>query len=196
MSDNLPELVELDVEAATNAPTLASMRSDLTAAAEPIRTALLTADTAIHDAIAKGDLEQIAYLLRGIRLIKSAFLRPIVDDIAVLDRSAEDACAGMMPDSRTMTDVGLLHRRKSGGSTTWSGRDLLQRLACDVVDPDTGERFAAIPLTVALEVLPQASAPSASWRISGLRNVGIDPDEWKFTIGDRYTVTIVEEGHA
>jgi hypothetical protein len=196
MTDHLPVPAEHEIEDATAHPALHQMRGTLTAAADAIRSGLLEADDAIREAIALRDVEQLAYLLRGVRLLRTVLLRPLIDDLAVLDRSAEDAVVGLMESSRVQTDVGLLQRRKSGGSTTWSGRDLLLYLTRSFVDPDTGERVDAIPVEVLLDVLPQATAPSAPWRTTGLRAHDIDPDEWKFTIGDRYTVTIVEEGVA
>ena len=67
-------------------------------------------------------------------------------------------------------------------TTRWEGHRLLVDLSTDVVDTTTGERFAAIPTDVLTQIIPGTATDkltSSTWGVSGLSNVGVDPDDYR-----------------
>ena len=64
----------------------------------------------------------------------------------------------------------------------WEGRRLLLDLSATLVDPDTGEQVPAIPTDVLCDIVPGTAddkLTSSKWRIGGLSNLGVDPDDYR-----------------
>lgn len=64
----------------------------------------------------------------------------------------------------------------------WKGRQLVVDLSTQLVDPDTGETQYAIPTDVLLDIIPGTATDkltSSTWRIGGLSNLGVDPDDYR-----------------
>lgn len=74
----------------------------------------------------------------------------------------------------------IVHHQSS--TERWQGRKLLRSLSTDMIEPTTGEAMPAVPLATLVEVLPAVDtddATSSRWKLSGLRNLDIDPEVYR-----------------
>lgn len=149
------------------------------ATADPItllREVLAQADTQRANLAAAGDGETIA---RAIPLLKALY-----GDLATLIRSCEDDVVAWMPDRKVEIDgLGVLERRKATDRKRWESELLLRQCVRAALDPDDTGEIPADPieavdrvLATLVDVMPVT--PSLGWRVSALRALGIDPDEW------------------
>jgi len=118
--------------------------------------------------------------------------RKVVADLRAVESMIEADVANLVPDHgpHTIDGVGVLEVHRSS-TKKWDGQLLLSRLALDMIDPATGEKVYAVTTDVLKKVLPQASAASASWKSTGLKDIGIDPADYCQTEYWRKTVRIV-----
>jgi hypothetical protein len=104
---------------------------------------------------------------------------------------AEDHICDLMPGRVVNLHDQFTLERHTNRNHKWQSEELLRHLVGDqLVDPETGENVfdrlvACVPFT-----------PSLSWRAGALRQVGVDPDEWREVTSSRRTVTVKarEEG--
>lgn len=190
-ADNLPAVVATDIDELAEQPTLLELRRGLESAAAPIRRAIDGILDSAEELAESDDLAGLARLLRGMRLLRSALLAPILDDLSVLDRQVEDMLSSRMSTKELeVPGVGLVERRRKYGSVSWDGQGLMLRISREMIDTESGEIVRSIPLEVAKLCLPQATAPSATWKAQGLQASGIDPDDYRSRQPDRWQLTI------
>lgn len=150
--------------------------------------AIIHADTQRTELAQAGDLDALAVGLHNIREVqrKLAILASQIDaDVSRLNlaRPREDG-------PLTIDGLGTLETKRRSAKKRWDSEALFGRLVdriCDegFVDPHTGERVGD-PATAARiaqglrDRLAKAVplTPSMGWRIGGLRDNGIDPDDY------------------
>jgi len=94
--------------------------------------------------------------------------------LKLLHEDASDRVFTEIPDvSWTYTSsVGEpVHLARGYAAERWSGYELADRLAVDVVDPETGELLRAVPVEVVRRHVPgcaTADTTSSKWRTTGL----------------------------
>lgn len=149
------------------------------ATADPItllREVLAQADTQRANLAAAGDGETIA---RAIPLLKALY-----GDLATLIRSCEDDVVAWMPDRKVEIDgLGVLERKKATDRRQWDSERLLGIVARIALDPDATGEIPADPIEV-LDRLTEAITKampitgSLGWRVTALREMGLDPDDY------------------
>jgi hypothetical protein len=72
----------------------------------------------------------------------------------------------------------LIHHQASS-TERWDGRKVLGAISTDMIDPTSGEVAAAVPLKVLASVIPGVSGSSSRWLLAGLRNLDLDPDDFR-----------------
>lgn len=75
----------------------------------------------------------------------------------------------------------------------WQGRKLLRSLSTPMIDPDTGEQLESIPLRVLTDIIPGVAsddATSSRWLTTGLKNLDVDPDDYRTRQWDEPRVKI------
>lgn len=153
--------------------TSAATGSDLVAW---LRSGLADLDRRRQELAEAGEWQSLAFGLVA--------LKKITDDLRTLIRSVEDDVVRLLPEKRAVVEgLGVLERKRSSDRRAWRSDELLDELLrLAVVDPETGEVLddeAAIRarfLQVLVDCVPFTG--SLGWRISALRALGIDPDEW------------------
>lgn len=136
---------------------------------------------------AAGDLDTLAAGLVS--------LTALLDDLRELARAVETDVAALMPEKRhEVPGLGVLERRKGTDRKSWDWETLLPTLIRMYVDPDgTG----AIPDPV--EVMDRMRelivdvlgvTPSKGPRVTPLREMGLDPDEYCATTPGRVSVQV------
>ena len=155
-----------------------------------LRRAIAQLDQQRHDLAAAGNLHTLAAGL--------AQLRALTGDLRQLAQHVEDDVAALMPDKQVeIPGVGVIERRKGTDRRKWQSEDLLRTLIRDEIDPDgTGELPDAgtvlqSVMTVVTECVPITG--SLGWRVTKLRERGIDPDEWAECTPGRVTVQIHDD---
>jgi hypothetical protein len=151
-----------------------------------LRSALLHADTLRQELAERQDWNQLVYAIEGLRALKT--------DLDTLLRSCEDDAARLLPDKKVVVDgIGMIERRTTS-SRKWDSEPLLKDLCRMILDPDgTGEISAASVaklMKVLKEVLPMTA--SLGWRVTALREVGIDPEQYSETTYGRQTIQIIK----
>lgn len=166
--------------------------------ADGLSDALTRADQERQALVEAGDLDGLAHGLAQIRHMRTmlAIFESVLDgDVSRLN---------LGNDGTTVIDgLGALETRRKSSRTRWESEDLFGRLVdriCDeaFADPHTGEvigdpatadrirtslreRLAkAIPLT-----------PSMGWRIGGLKEAGISPDDYRTRELGAHTTRII-----
>jgi hypothetical protein len=151
-----------------------------------LRTALLHADTLRQELAERGDWNQLLYAIEGLRTLKA--------DLDILLRSCEDDAARLLPEKKVVVDgIGMVERRTTS-SRKWDSEPLLKDLCRMILDPGgTGEITAASVaqlMKVLKEVLPMTA--SLGWRVTALKAIGIDPEQYSETTYGRQTIQIVK----
>lgn len=155
-----------------------------------LREAILAVDDQRQALAEAGDLDNLA---RGL-----AQLRTLVGDLRQLAAATEDDVARLMPAKRVEVEgVGAIERRKGTDRRSWQWDDLLPLLVRLYLDPDlTGElpdAAEAVERMKALIVEVVGVTPSKGPRITPLRELGIDPDEYAEVTPGRTTVQIHDD---
>jgi hypothetical protein len=153
-------------------------------------TVIVATDDRRHELAEHGDWHALAFLLAELRRLQ-ADLRLLIDTV-------EQDCYRLLPDKRTEIDgLGVLEKRKGTDRRAWQSIDLLDEiLRVAVVDRETGvvlDDETMIRQRIH-EVLVDAVPfnPSLGWRVTALRELGLDPDEWCETKPGRESVQVVD----
>jgi len=121
-----------------------------------------------------------------------AAFRDMKANLDVLIRAIEDDVAANLPDKKVVLDgVGMIERR-STTSRKWESENLLQHLASRTVQPDGNGMVTSAQLFEFIQLLRAALPFTAStgWRVTALRDNGIDVDNFSDTTYGRQTITI------
>ncbi len=104
-------------------------------------------------------------------------LDTLARDFSALKRETEQALARVMPSKKVELPGVVLERRKSTKRSEWQHDELLpvvlRRL---LTDPETGETLPLATLNGLAERIRSVLTPS--WKVTGLRDCGLDPSEW------------------
>ena len=151
-----------------------------------LRTALLHADTLRQELAERGDWAQLLYAIDGLRQLKA--------DLDTLLRSCEDDAARLLPDKKVAIDGFGVVERRTTSSRKWDSEPLLNDLCRHILDPEgTGEitPSAVAELLRALKAVLPVTA-SLGWRVTALKKLGIDPEQYSETTYGRKTIQIVK----
>lgn len=152
---------------------------------EGLQNDLLRADDLRKELVEAGDWQSLAWIVNEIRKVKA--------DLDALVRECEENVAAMMPNKKESIDgLGVIERRTTS-SRKWESPELLRHLVRSTLDPErTGEvKVEQIMRLIATleEVLPLTS--SLGWRVTPLREHGIDPDFYSETTYGRSNIQII-----
>lgn len=182
----------------TPLPTQAAPADLAPSLADRLSDALTHADTIRRTLVEAGDLDALAHGLADIRRMRSelAIFESVLDgDVSTLNLGATGPVV--------IDGLGALETRRRSSKVKWDSEALFGRLVdriCDeaFVDPHTGEAIGdpatadriraslrdrlakAVPLT-----------PSMGWRIGGLKEAGIDADEYRTRELGAYSTRII-----
>jgi len=151
-----------------------------------LRAAIMQADTGRAELALAGDYTQ---LLKGL-----LYLKDIKADLDTLIRACEDDITTLMPEKKMfIDDVGTVERRTSS-TRKWESEELLRHITRSVLDPHrTGE--ITIHNVVRLIDTLKAVLPftaSLGWRVTALKELGIDVSEYSEATHGRQTVQITK----
>jgi hypothetical protein len=151
-----------------------------------LRNAIMQADTGRAGLALAGDYTQ---LLKGL-----LYLKDIKADLDTLIRACEDDITTLMPEKKMfIDDVGTVERRTSS-TRKWQSDDLLRHITRSTLDPEgTGE--VSINNVVTLIDTLKAVLPftaSLGWRVTALKELGIDVSEYSEATHGRQTVQITK----
>lgn len=151
-----------------------------------LRNAIMQADTGRAGLALAGDYTQ---LLKGL-----LYLKDIKADLDTLIRACEDDITTLMPEKKMfIDDVGTVERRTSS-TRKWQSDDLLRHITRSTLDPQgTGE--VSINNVVTLIDTLKAVLPftaSLGWRVTALKELGIDVTEYSEATYGRQTVQITK----
>lgn len=151
-----------------------------------LRNAIMQADTGRAGLAQAGDYTQ---LLKGL-----LYLKDIKADLDTLIRACEDDITTLMPEKKMfIDDVGTVERRTSS-TRKWQSDDLLRHITRSTLDPQgTGE--VSINNVVTLIDTLKAVLPftaSLGWRVTALKELGIDVSEYSEATYGRQTVQITK----
>jgi hypothetical protein len=138
--------------------------------------------------IDRGGAEAVAGLLAEVRSVRTA--------LGLRERAIEELLVDiMLEDTMTVTGIGTFRLRHGRDRKGWDSEELLSTVIRRSLDPEgTGELPATIPEVVErIRTGVFAAAPitpSMQWRVTALRDQGIDPDEWCTSTPGRTTVQI------
>ena len=154
--------------------------------ADGLRNALLTADQGRQALAEQGDYQQL--------LAAWQYLKTIKADIDVLMRATEDDITRLLPEKKQFVDgIGTVERRTSS-TRKWQSEDLMRDLCRASLDPNgTGEitlTNVATMLDNLKKVLPLTA--SLGWRVTALKELGIDPDTYGAATYGRHTIQITK----
>jgi hypothetical protein len=121
------------------------------------------------------DLDKLAIGLSAIRTL--------IGDLRMLADATEANVVELMPQRRyEIEGLGTLERRKGTDRKAWEWESLWPLLVRPTLDPDGTGELPDLPTTVAsLTSLTQeviGLTPSKQPRVTALRAMGVDPDDW------------------
>lgn len=151
-----------------------------------LRSALLHADTLRQELADRGDWEQLLFAIDGLRQLKL--------DLDTLLRSCEDDAARLLPEKKVAIDGFGMVEKRTTSSRKWDSEPLLNDLCRQVLDPNGTGEITPSAVTQLLRVL-KAVLPftaSLSWRVTALKELGIDPEQYSETTYGRKTIQIVK----
>lgn len=148
-------------------------------------------DTEAQHAIDGADVEELAHL--HVALVKAK------QRLATICTIVEQVLVDVMPDKRLeLPGLPVLERRRGTDRKAWQSVDLLDELfRRAVVDTTTGEVLDDEALIrqrlheVLVDCVPFTG--SLGWRVTALRDLGIEPDEWCQTSPGRVSIQVHEE---
>ena len=151
-----------------------------------LRNAIMQADTGRAGLALAGDYTQ---LLKGL-----LYLKDIKADLDTLIRACEDDITTLMPEKKMfIDDVGTVERRTSS-TRKWQSDDLLRHITRSTLDPEgTGEvsiNNVVMLIDTLKAVLPFTA--SLGWRVTALKELGIDVTEYSEATYGRQTVQITK----
>ena len=146
---------------------------------------LLDADYARQQLADARDWESLTRGLVAFREMKA--------NLDVLLRAIEDDVAANLPDKKTvLPGIGTIERR-STTSRKWDSDNLLQHLASRTVQPNDDGVVTSKQLFEFIQLLRAALPFTAStgWRVTALRDNGIDVEDFSDTTYGRQTISII-----
>jgi len=154
-------------------------------ATQSIQQDILKADDMRAALVREGDWESLVWIVSEIRKVKA--------DLDALVRECEENVASMMPNKKEIIDgLGVVERRTTS-SRKWESPELLRHLVRSTLDPErTGEvKVEQVMQLIGLleEVLPLT--PSLGWRVTPLKENGINPDFYSETTYGRSNIQII-----
>jgi hypothetical protein len=151
-----------------------------------LRTAVLGLDDLRAKLTAAGDWPNLA--------IGLAQVRDLAAQLATIAHDVERDLAELMPSRREEVAGLVLERRMSRKRSEWDWDQLLPRLIRLTLDPEgTGHippPMAAVEAMRGLIVETIGVTPSRGPRVTQLRAMGLDPDEWCHSVPNKATVQI------
>lgn len=147
-----------------------------------LRGAILQADGLRQELATKGEWIQLTFAIEGLRKIKA--------DLDTLLRDCENDVARLMPEKKVYIDgLGEIERRTTI-TRKWESEELLHNICrLALIDQDTGE--VPMDLLHRVTALLKASLPvtaSLNWRVTGLKDLDIDPDDFSDKTFGRQTI--------
>lgn len=146
--------------------------------------ALLIADDMRAELVQEGDWLQLCYAVEGLKAIKR--------DLDTLLRECEEDVANLLPDKKVVVEGFGVVERRTASSRKWDSETLLMDICRRVLDPDgTGEiKVSAVVdlITVLKKMLPITG--SLGWRVTALKDAGIDPDNYSDVTYGRKSIQI------
>lgn len=142
-------------------------------------------------AIDDGDVEELAHL--------HVALTKVRQQLATICTLVEQALVDVMPDKRIELDgLPVLERRQGTDRKQWDHDRLVPVVVRKALDPDGAGEFPADPFEVMDRVVGMLTkvypfTPSTNPRVTELRALDIDPDEWCETRPGRQSIQIHEE---
>ena len=160
-------------------------------AARLLDDAIAGLDPEATSAIDTGDVEELAHL--HVALTKAS------QRLATIRSTVEQALVDVMPDKRIELDgLPVLERRQGTDRKQWDHDRLVPVVVRKALDPDGAGEFPADPFEVMDRVVGMLTkvypfTPSTNPRVTELRALDIDPDEWCETRPGRQSIQIHEE---
>lgn len=149
-----------------------------------LRSNLLRADERRAELYRAGDWLTLAYAVTELRKVKS--------DLDALVRETEENVAALLPEKKVAVDGFGVIEKHTTTSRKWESAELMRHLVRSTLDPEgTGEitlpRVFTLLETLA-EVLPLT--PSLGWRVTALKDRGVDVGEFSDVTYGRSNITI------
>lgn len=133
--------------------------------------------------------EGVASLLAEVRSVRQA--------LGIRERAIEDLLADvMLDDTMTLEGVGVFQLRHGKDRKAWQSEQLLSEVIRRSLDPEGTGELPPLPEVVeriragVFDTAPVT--PSLGWRVTALKRLGLDPDEWCESTPGRTTVQITE----
>jgi hypothetical protein len=155
-----------------------------TPTADSFRAALLIADDMRAKLVEEGDWVQLCYAVEGLKAIKR--------DLDTLLRECEADVADLLPDKKvTVPGFGVVEKRVAS-TRKWDSETLLMDICRRILDPEgTGEISVSSVvdlIAVLKKVMPITG--SLGWRVTALKDAGIDPDNYSDISWGRKSIQI------
>jgi hypothetical protein len=152
--------------------------------ADNFQQALLLADTMRAELVDRGDWLQLCYAIEGLKAIKK--------DLDILLRSCEEDAANLLPEKKVMVDGFGVVEKRTAQTRKWQSEELLMDVCRQVLDPEqTGEiqpsRVVEL-IAVLKKIMPITG--SLGWRVTALKEQGIDPDDYSDVSWGRKSIQI------
>ena len=151
-----------------------------------LRTALLAADAGRQELAQQGDYQQ---LLAGYQ-----YLKTIKADIDTLLRATEDDIVSLLPKKKQFVDgIGTVEKR-TAATRKWQSEDLMRDLCRASLDPEGTGEISLTNVATMLENLKKVLPLTASlgWRVTALKELGIDPDTYGEATYNRTSIQITK----
>ena len=151
-----------------------------------LRNAIMQADTGRAGLALAGDYTQ---LLKGL-----LYLKDIKADLDTLIRACEDDITTLMPEKKMfIDDVGTVERRTSS-TRKWQSDDLLRHITRSTLDPEGTGEVSTNNVVMLIDTLKAVLPFTASlgWRVTALKELGIDVTEYSEATYGRQTVQITK----
>lgn len=136
------------------------------------REALMVADDMRANLVQERDWLQLCHAVEGLKVIKR--------DLDILLRQCEEDAANLMPEKKVAVDGFGVIERRTASSRKWESETLLMDICRQVLDPEgTGEINVSRVIDligVLKKVMPITG--SLGWRVTALKDQGIDPDNY------------------
>lgn len=149
-----------------------------------IRQTLMSADNIRQELVAAGDWQSLVCAIADLKKVKF--------DIDTILRLAEEDAASLLPDKKVVMDgIGVIEKRTSV-TRKWESENLLKHIARTTLDPDGTGEISFDRVIVLLEVLNAVLPITASlgWRVTALKNIGIDVNNFSDMTVGRSSITI------
>lgn len=151
-----------------------------------LRTALMAADNGRQQLAEQGDYQQ---LLAGFQ-----YLKQIKADIDILLRATEDDITRLLPEKKQFVEgIGTVERRTTS-TRKWQSENLMRDLCRSSLDPEGTGEITVGSISQLIDNLTAVLPLTASlgWRVTALKELGINPDEYGEATYGRHTVQITK----